>query len=184
MKGSSHLVIGMSTYAALALRGIEGVPVPQSGLGASEWSLLASLAVVGVGSLLPDLDQRQATLSRRLATRPVSEVVSRVVHHRGPTHSLLAVVAVWCLAAAAGAAWGLVGVAGLMAWGYSLHLLADMGTRAGVPLLWPLPGRFGLLPIRTGSDTIFERLTVAAVVVAAVGHVIWPHLVAVSGGAM
>ena len=176
MQGRSHLLIGVSAYAALALRSVAGFGAPTLGGVPPEWSLPLSAAVVAVGSLLPDVDQRQALLSRQVPVRAVSEVVSRVMHHRGPTHSLLALLLVGALGGGLGAAWGLSGLSTLLIWGYALHLAADMATRSGVPLIWPLPGRFGLLPVRIVTDSLAERLLVGLVVLASAAHALWPYV--------
>lgn len=176
LQGRSHLIIGVSTYSALALRSAFGLTLTPLGVEPAAWALPLSAVVVAVGSLLPDVDQRQAMLSRQMPVRPVSEVVSRVVHHRGPTHSLLALLLASFLAGGAEATFHLPGLAALVAWGYLLHLLADMLTHSGVPLLWPLGGRYGLLPIRFATDTVFERLAVAGIVLASAAHVLWPYL--------
>jgi len=176
LQGRSHLIIGLSTYAALAVRGAFGMSLTPLGVTPPVLALPLSVVAVALGSLLPDVDQRQALLSRQMPVRPVSEMVSRVVGHRGPTHSLLALVLVSILIGGAEASLRLPGMAILVVWGYLLHLLADMMTHAGVPLFWPLGGRYGLLPFRFASDTVFERLVVTVIVLASAAHILWPYL--------
>lgn len=176
MQGRSHLLIGVSTYTALSLRGFAGISMPDLGGLGSEWALPASMAVVALGSLIPDIDQRQALLSRQMAVRPVAEVVSRVTRHRGPTHSLLALALVGALGGGLGATWGLPGLGALLVWGCLFHLLADMLTKSGVPLFWPLPARFRLLPIGIVTDSLAERLIVSLVVLASAAHVLAPSV--------
>nr|VUD22457.1 membrane protein [Salmonella sp. NCTC 7297] len=94
--------------------------------------------------LLPDIDHPKSFLGQRL--KWVSKPIARAFGHRGFTHSLLAVFALlatfylkvpdtWIIPADA-----LQG----MVLGYLSHIVADMLTPAGVPLLWPCRWRFRL----------------------------------------
>lgn len=94
--------------------------------------------------LLPDIDHPKSFLGQRL--KWISKPIARAFGHRGFTHSLLAVFALlatfylkvpesWFIPADA-----LQG----MVLGYLSHILADMLTPAGVPLLWPCRWRFRL----------------------------------------
>ena len=94
--------------------------------------------------LLPDIDHPKSFLGQRLSW--VSKPVARAFGHRGFTHSLLAVFGAlalfylkvpdsWIIPADA--------LQGLVL-GYLSHILADMLTPAGVPLLWPCRWRFRL----------------------------------------
>jgi membrane-bound metal-dependent hydrolase YbcI (DUF457 family) len=114
----------------------------------------AALALaVGAAALLPDLDHGASTAAGILRVRWLSRLAQSTVGHRGPaSHSLLACVAwaiVWAFATAvvlapAGQAPSLqaAGVVLLVVWvGSTLHVLEDyipLGSKAGVPLLWPL----------------------------------------------
>ena len=75
--------------------------------------------------------------------------------HRGITHSLLA------LALIAGAAWYVDHRLALpIAVGYSSHLILDMLTIWGIPVLWPVQKRFRLAKFSTGG--LFDRLLAIA----------------------
>ena len=177
MLGHSHVVIAAATWGALwwrplALAAVGGptLTAPEAVLPADFPPLLASLLAVSVGALLPDIDHPQALLAQwkpagrggpfgvwRLV-RPLvlpSLVVREALGHRGAMHSVLAGVAV-CAAVEYGAI--LLGAPGLgraLAWGYAAHLVADMLTRRGVPLLWPFTRRRLAFPrpitVRTGG---------------------------------
>jgi membrane-bound metal-dependent hydrolase YbcI (DUF457 family) len=107
---------------------------------------------VGVASLLPDVDSPGSTVAGWTRARWLVRLTTRrgILRHRSPlTHSLLACV-VWPLLVAgallvAGVApAGAATVAAVLGVGGALHLLEDalpLGSRAGVPLLWPLSGR-------------------------------------------
>jgi membrane-bound metal-dependent hydrolase YbcI (DUF457 family) len=113
-----------------------------------------------LGALAPDIDaEDDSSIKRELgAVGAVSSFIVRLfgVQHRGLTHfgvvALLITLAGWVFGSKFG--YGDVGLAfGL---GYLSHVaIADAMTLHGVPLLWPLPGQFHLLPkplrIRTGG---------------------------------
>lgn len=110
-----------------------------------------------VGGIAPDIDQPTAPLWRNL---PVGRYVGRVFGllsggHRFLTHSLLgAALLGWLfwlllnfLRPVLGAVdLGVVWVAFVI--GVLSHLLFDMFTKEGVPLLLPVPVKFGFPPVR------------------------------------
>jgi len=86
-----------------------------------------------LASLLPDMDLKLG------------------LKHRGVTHSLLA------LALIVGAGWYVDHRLALpVAVGYSSHLILDMLTIWGIPILWPVKKRFRLAKFSTGG--LFDRL--------------------------
>lgn len=112
-----------------------------------------------VGALLPDLDAPRSKIGQWSVggIKPFflpSQAINRSVGHRSISHSLLALVFI--------AGVGLV-LSPFLGWhislalwlGYASHLLTDSSTRSGIPLLYPRPRRFHLLPkplrIVTGS---------------------------------
>lgn len=134
MRGPTHALGGV-TLAAL-------LPHPD----------LATLALAGVGALLPDLDHPRSTLGRML---PGSGVLRWTVGHRTATHSVLALVLLWWLTLR------LPGPVHLgLSVGFASHLLLD-AVSGGVPLLWPLGSRLRL-------PTVPEWLTVPALAAAMV----------------
>lgn len=111
-----------------------------------------SLTAAGIAALLPDLDHSGSYAGRRA---PVLSTMVRISFgHRGALHSLVA-------AAAAALAVGLAGGPALAlaaGAGYLAHLLGDLLTPSGVPLLWPWPGRVRVPLVRTGG--LLERYVV------------------------
>lgn len=103
------------------------------------------------GALLPDLDATHSTIKYlrlgghfqpfRLPVR----VLSHQLGHRGPLHSLAGIALLWL-------GWQPTLA---LALGMLSHLLGDASTKSGVPLLYPKPGRWHLLPkdlrLTTGS---------------------------------
>jgi membrane-bound metal-dependent hydrolase YbcI (DUF457 family) len=140
MLGRTHLVAGAIAGAAVAAR-----YGPRDLLG------LALGAAIGMASAsLADIDLASARLSRAL---PGGRWPSRLLPHRGPTHSLLAVAvysALWAGWLAPTLHLGPGDVAAAAA-GYASHLVLD-GCSGGVAWLWPFSGRhLGLRWVRTGG---------------------------------
>jgi inner membrane protein len=108
---------------------------------------LGALAASFVG-LLPDVDKSGSKAARLggWPTRLLAWFVQLFLGHRGPLHSLLAVVVVWQAARWVEGPLGIPGLAGLVAFGWGVHLLLDAATAGGIPLLWPLPLRLRLPP--------------------------------------
>lgn len=113
---------------------------------------LATLALGGIGALLPDLDHPRSALGRMM---PGSGVLYWTVGHRTVTHSALALALVWGLTMSLPAP---VHVG--LAVGFASHLLLD-AVSGGVPLLWPLGSRLRL-------PSVPEWLAVPALVAAMV----------------
>lgn len=157
MNGFTHALLGIASGVSV-LAYIPADPLMQ-----------ASTIVCGlVGGLIADIDHPRAIISRY--TPGVGHAARLVVSHRGPTHSLLFLL--------------LVMVAGIIlkiphilavatATGIATHLLADMATVAGVPLLWPLQGKWRLAPrlLLSVSAPLME-VTVAGGAVLSIGWTI------------
>lgn len=139
MIGKTHLLIGAAT--GLALIANSRPPSP---------ALVVTAAAIG--ALLPDLDSPGSLISRK--TGPLGWFYSWFVKHRGVTHSALAAVMVLLGVALLGRDYPDSQFAGFALWcGYLSHLAADMLTKSGVPLLWPMEYRFRLLPRRLAIVT-------------------------------
>lgn len=98
------------------------------------------IIIAGVASILPDLD------------------VYLPIGHRGPTHSLLAVIALYAFLTAV-----YPSIATAVIVGYLSHLILDSFTVARIPWLWPMQKRFGLPVFYTGGlgDCVFRWSAVA-----------------------
>lgn len=119
MKGTTHLCAGILTATALSLS-------------------IPGIALVAVGSLLPDIDSPTSKISHKTSSLP-----ALFLEHRGITHSLLFTAALYFLSP-------------LIALGSLTHLLLDMLNPAGIRLLWPLPFKVALASMRTNG--IFDYL--------------------------
>jgi inner membrane protein len=113
-----------------------------------------------LGALLPDLDAPRSKIGQWSigGIKPFllpSQAIYRSVGHRSLLHSLLALVYVALVGMILSPflGWQIL----LALWlGYVSHLVTDASTRSGIPLLYPRPKRFHLLPkqlrIVTGSS--------------------------------
>ncbi|MDD9341154.1 metal-dependent hydrolase [Providencia heimbachae] len=110
-----------------------------------------------LGALLPDIDHPSSIPGRLF--RIFSLPISKLCGHRGFTHSLIAwmILLISCYQWLP-ASWGIpVDLVQAFLLGYLSHLIADMLTPSGVPLLWPLPQRFCLPLLRSKTNKRGER---------------------------
>lgn len=152
MMAHSHVLFGACGWWAWCL--YSGDPVTAT-----------DTAVAMLGGLLPDIDHPQSTLGRRIPF--ISIPIAKVFGHRGITHSLLAVIGVAALLMFYGVPLIGMGAAGILApvcIGYLSHLVGDMLTPSGVPLLWPVKKNYSIGLFRTGSPV--ETVVVTALTMA------------------
>ncbi|MBK4714239.1 MULTISPECIES: metal-dependent hydrolase [Tenebrionibacter/Tenebrionicola group] len=154
MTAEGHLLFSIA--CAVFAKNAELTPVLVQG----DWWRIVAGAVLTC--LLPDIDHPKSFLGQRIPW--VSRPVARMFGHRGFTHSLLAVFAALALfylkipdssLVPADAVQGMV-------LGYLSHILADMLTPAGVPLLWPCRWRFRLPVVTTQKGNPLERILCVA----------------------
>ena len=134
MMARSHVAVGLASWVVAAPL-LHLSPLDPVELG---------LAVAG--ALLPDIDHPQSWVGRR--SRPVSTVVSRVLGHRGVTHSALAVAALVLLLTRRGYSRDITAA---LAVGYLSHLAADLLTPRGLRLAWPFRRTWGWPLCSAGS---------------------------------
>lgn len=137
--------------------------------------ILGGAVVCAVAAVLTDIDHPGSKVSRSLGpiTWTISKIVAAVTGgHRHACHSL-----VGC-AVFAGLAWivsfGSVWFTAAVGAGTVLHLVADLLTKGGLPVLWPWQHRFALGWFRTGH--VVERMVVAPVLVFATCWAVWVQL--------
>lgn len=133
----------------------------QDSLGSPSTYVAIGLSVLGgaVGGVLPDIDHPTSKVGKKVP--PISILINNLFGHRGFTHTILATLLVsysfFLLA-------GIIPdsfrgfyfpfVIGLSV-GYASHLLLDMLTISGIPLLFPLSNQtFRLAKLRSGSDDL------------------------------
>ena len=143
---------------------------PENSFHDSNYAVI--IAAAALGSLLPDLDAAESKIKHLQigGVKPFllpSQLIHRQTGHRSLLHSLMALVYIALFGIVISACLG--PVVALALWlGYAVHLAADACTRAGIPLLYPRPKRFHLLPKRlrivTGSlaeDVVFALLSMS-----------------------
>lgn len=161
MTGEGHVIFAIAT--AIFARRAELTPV----LAQADWWHLISASLLTC--LLPDIDHPKSLLGQRL--KWLSYPIARAFGHRGFTHSLLAVAAsLWLFQINVPDDWLLpADVLQGMTLGYLSHIVADMLTPAGVPLLWPCRWRFRLPILRSQKGNQLERTLCLALV----GYALW-----------
>jgi inner membrane protein len=126
----------------------------------------ATIGIAALFALLPDIDHPQAIITGWI---PGGRLVGLLVGHRGPTHSLLALLTIAALLTTLGAP--LLWVAAAVA-GYGSHIILDALTMRGVPLLWPLPWH-----VRVPLLWLLGGLLEFLVMIAALGALAWAALI-------
>lgn len=141
MMGSTHAVAGLALGAAYA-----------NHLGAPPVAIAAGALVAAFFALLPDIDHPNATISRIKPLRLLFFWSS----HRGFTHTLLCAALVAALAHILAPEW-----AGYVLIGYLSHLMLDVVTHTGIPLLWPIYRANIRTPVHVSAGGIADRLCAA-----------------------
>lgn len=129
------------------------------------WHIIPSAILT---CLLPDIDHPKSFLGQRLSWLAIP--ISRACGHRGFTHSLLAIFAVLTFFALRLPATWVVppdAIQGMVI-GYLSHIIGDMLTPAGVPLLWPCRWRFRLPLLVLQKNNQPERVLCVAFFICAI----------------
>lgn len=149
MMGHTHWVIGAASWLGiLAL-------APET-FSHSPAVLFGGTAIAAVIALAPDIDTKGSMASKALG--PVTGALSWLIRslfggHRKITHSILG----WVLIVAGAFALSKFAhfplwVEAALAAGWASHILSDMLTREGCPLLWPLSeSKMGIHAVESGG---------------------------------
>jgi len=160
MMGTTHLVFAYLVYAVLS----RPFHLP------FDW--LYVFVPLTIGSLIPDIDHPKSLISRQSW---VFSSVSRLMPHRGPTHSPLATALLTVLLTSAVLYYEADLVVPLsFSLGYLSHLVADSLTRSGVRWLWPFHETKLKFIIYTGgpSEGVFFALALLGLT-----GLLYPYLV-------
>ncbi len=179
MTGKTHQIIGqtvgLTTYFALA------------GSDYNPATFAFAVVVSSVAALLPDIDQSSSSLWRAIPFgRVAGKVVDPFIKHRNLSHSIvgtaIAFGIVSYLTARLPNYWGVNGdiVLWVFLTSYVSHLIADMVTVEGIPLLFPYQRMFGVPPrpfhaVRIVTGKWFENWVVFPIVNIALLVVIFSH---------
>lgn len=129
MTGKTHAACGAATMLALTVLHHSGLSI-----GGETYAPAFGLLTVAVGSYAPDIDLKNSTMGQKV--RPVS----RLLHHRGLTHTLLFPVLLTLLMMGLKAQSMAVVPELLLGFnvGWVAHIIADAFNHKGVPILWPI----------------------------------------------
>jgi len=179
MTGKTHDLAAISALSIVFL----GNPVNPLRLSTVIVCVIANL----IGGIMPDIDQPTAPFWRNL---PIGNIFGRTFGklsggHRFLTHSILGAGLIGFAAH-----WLLVFISPLMGrvdigyvwWAFMIglisHLIMDMFTKEGVPLLLPIPVKFGFPPLkalRITTDHWVEHLVVFPGLLALNGLLVAAH---------
>jgi inner membrane protein len=159
------------THDLAAFSAINAVFLTQTTPNLSFSTTLVSIGFCFIGGLTPDIDSPTSEFWQKI---PAGTFIGSLLHpliggHRLISHSLLGLVLI---------GWGIQYILGWMGkvllvdinivwWafmiGFVSHLIMDSFTKEGIPLLFPLPIKFGIPPVKflrveTGSN--FEKYLV------------------------
>ncbi|AFR03364.1 metal-dependent hydrolase [Pectobacterium brasiliense] len=149
MTAEGHLLF--SVACAILAKKVELSPALATG---DWWHIIPGALLT---ALLPDIDHPKSVLGQRL--KWLSSPIARLFGHRGFTHSLLAIAAgIFFIQTRLPPDWPIPTDAyHAMIVGYLSHILADMLTPSGVPLLWPCRWRFRLPILNSQKGNQLER---------------------------
>lgn len=114
---------------------------------------VGNVIAVGIGALLPDIDEPHSWIGRR--TRGVSDLIHFVFGHRGVTHSLFGILLVLIPILFAVGVTPLPFITGMcVVAGYCLHLIEDSFSKGGIKWLLPLSNK----RFQSGFNVIYYSL--------------------------
>ena len=178
MTGRTH---DLAVFTALSIVAATN-SVPQMSLG----TLLVALSANFIGGLAPDVDQPTADLWHRI---PAGSIIGRLItpllgSHRYISHSIIGVYIIgFLLRIFLDNLHKILLVDMTIVWwafmiGYISHLFMDIFTTEGVPLLFPIPLRFGIPPfrfLRMKTGGMMEKTIVFPGLLLLAGYVYYLH---------
>lgn len=133
--------------------------------GEASTYVTAGLMIVGgaIGGVLPDIDHPTSKVGKRV--KPISVMINKLFGHRGFTHTILALLLftyglflISTMLPVIIKGYYLAITIGLSV-GYLSHILIDLLTISGLPLLYPISNKtFRLAKLHTGRDDPFVIL--------------------------
>jgi len=149
MTGKTH---DLAAFTALTLVFIYTKDLPEMTVP----TLVTALSANFVGGLFPDIDQATSDFwdNFRLGPFVAKIVVPALGGHRHISHSILGVVLIgFGSSALLGLLSSIILIDMRIVWycfmiGVVTHIIFDLPTKLGVPLLWPLNWKFGIPPFK------------------------------------
>lgn len=149
-------------------------------------TLFVSISANLIGGLTPDIDQPTAELWNRI---PAGSIIGRIIYpilgsHRMISHSILGVVVFGFVSAKFLDAIRSVLIVDMnIVWfsfmiGFISHLIMDIITKEGEPLLFPLPFKFGIPPfhfLRVQTGGLVEKSIIFPGLMVLNGYLIYSH---------
>lgn len=147
MMGKTHAIVGVLSLAAFAAVVPEVIAV-----GDNTFNPLFGLLTVAAGSLAPDVDIEGSKASKKVP------FLAKILTHRGITHTLVVPGVLYALMTSVKLSALTVSLIFGFAFGWLMHIAADLLNKKGVPLFWPfITQRVHVATIRTNSyqETLF-----------------------------
>ena len=146
MTGKHHLIAGVCVGSCLTTSVIisgnyEAIPIATGFLGAV------------VGSLFPDIDTSTSKIGRKI--KIISKIINNIFGHRGLFHCPLLIIGLFFLfryifERNAITEYNIAYIGFLF--GMGIHLVCDMFTKGGIPVLYPFyTTKFSLTKMKSGS---------------------------------
>ena len=108
MTGKTHLICTVTAYSVLAYLHKDGIDVPVLGGDPITVLPLIGIPTAAVGALMPDIDIKNSAMSNKIP------FFTKIFTHRGLTHTLIFLIALWLGVSSFTGPKGLLGVSVLL----------------------------------------------------------------------
>lgn len=157
MTGKHHAIAGVCVGGCLTV----------SAVYAGDYELLPIVSgFVGavLGSLFPDIDTSTSKMGKKL--KPISKIINKMFGHRGFFHCPLLIIGLFFLFKYIFETNNIteysIAYMGFL-FGIGIHLVCDMMTKGGIPVLYPFyTAKFSLTRLKSGSEK--EIITLGIVI--------------------
>lgn len=109
-----------------------------------------------IGSIFPDIDHKYSNLGKFFYL--ISALINKLLGHRGFTHSLISWISFLIIFIKINQHSHVPNelIHGFLL-GYFSHLIADVFTKQGIPLLWPFKIHFSLPILKNNKNDLLEK---------------------------
>lgn len=179
MTGRTH---DLAAFTALVIAFISLPQIPAMSLPTA----IAAFGANFVGGLFPDIDQPTSDLWDNFRLGPfIAKIICPALGgHRHISHSLVGVVLFGAMSRLFLEMLGTIVLIDMkIVWvcfmiGFISHIITDLPTKDGVPLLWPLKWKFGIPPfrfLRFESGKFVENWLVFPALLLFTGYLLYSH---------